>query len=96
MWSRHPDRMRANLDAINVLQGCRVEQRSTRLRSILKLLPDHPLTPSSMRDHLAEAWLASFSEELSPDKAWLEIRFGIRQGIIDRMPDGTYRKPLDK
>lgn len=96
MWSRHPDRMKANLDAINVLQGCRVEQRVTRLRSIMALLPEHPITPSSMRDHLSEAWLASFSEELPPDKAWNEVRFGLRQGVICRTPDGLYQRRLDK
>lgn len=96
MWSRHPERMRANLESINVLQSCKVEQRATRLKGVLRLLPDHPLAPSSMRDHVSEAWLTLFSEELPPERAWLEVRFGIRRGIIVRTHDGLYQVGVDK
>lgn len=95
MWSRHPDRMRANLEAINVIQGMRAEQRQTRLRGVLRLVADTPMSPSKMRDHIAEAWLASFSEELDAKKAWLEVRFGLRCGLIVREPDGLYKTRLD-
>lgn len=96
MWRTHPERMRSNLEAINVLQDQKVEQRRAALRAVLKLVPDQPYIPSSMRDHLAEAWESVFGENLGSDKAWLHIRFCLRQGIIVRRPDGLYAKVVDK
>lgn len=96
MWRNHPDRMRSNLEAINVLQDQKVEQRRTTIRAVLKLVPDRPYPPSSMRDHLAEAWEATFGENLSSAQAWLHVRFCIRQGIIVRNAEGLYEMALDK
>ena len=96
-WKENGERMKANLDAINARRMQRLQERVRQVEAVLGLLPDELLSPSELRDLLAENWNATYGENINRQQAWTLFRFAYRNGVIARL-DGKYggQKQVDQ
>lgn len=96
-WKENGERMKANLDSINARRLERMHERVRQIEAILPLLPDQLMTPTRLRDLLAENWNDTYGEKMTKQQGWTLFRFAYRNGVIAKL-DGLYgtQKQVDQ